>query len=161
MDNNQNQPIPQQPVPNQVPVSQPQQPQTTQPPSESFEPAVSPVQTSPIPPSQPIEPSSDGHPKAPLYLLVLIVMIVTIAALSLIFLNFSKPVEPKPSTASQNQKPTTSQPTATIIPEDKDTKALEMQGTSDDPNEIEKDLNKTDFSTLDKEAGSISAELGQ
>lgn len=145
-----------------LPTSQAQVPHQPQPSPESFEPQPPPPTPPPVtpPPPQPEEVKPPGKSsKIILYTLVIIVVVVTIAALVMIFQSFTKTSqESSKETEIQVELP---QPTITFASEDKDTEVLSEQGSSDEVADIEKDLQNTDFSNLDREIGSISSELSQ
>lgn len=142
-------------------VSQP----VSQPPVTSSPPSVSPP-TIPVPPppvSFPEEGIKPEHkPKTLITILVVIVVLLIIGALVMVALNFSGksvPVKEEVKKETQEQSVKIPQPTLTYIPVDSDTKALSTQGTSDEITDIEKDLNNTDFSNLDREVEDINSQL--
>lgn len=159
MDNQQNQNT-------QLPESKPVSPPPANPvPQESYQPPIPPPKvTQPPPPITAVQPVQEGSPNKPktfLYLLVVLVVIVTIISLGIILFNFSKPSEPKISQVTPTPAAVTSQPTITVTAEDQTTQNLSTQGTSDEIADIEKDLNNTDLTNIDKEVNDINSELSQ
>jgi len=148
MDNQQNQNT-------QLPESKPVSPPPVNPvPQESYQPPVPPPKVTQPPPTA-------AKPKTFLYLLVVLVVIVTIISLGIILFNFSKPRESPVSQVSPTPAAVTSQPTITVTAEDQATQNLSTQGTSDEIADIEKDLNNTDLTNIDKEVDDINLELSQ
>jgi flagellar basal body-associated protein FliL len=84
--------------------------------------------------------------------LVVTVMVLTVAAFY--FLGNNKNLENPSSNTS------TEQPESKTVPEeDFKTRALEKQGTTDEIDEIQKDLESTDLENLTEEINQIEAEL--
>lgn len=151
MDNNLNQTKP--------PPTVPQQPQV---PAESFEPTKTPLpvtnNASPVI-SQKIEKPPTNNSKIILYILLVLIVLVTLVALGYIIFNFSQPKQPVGQTT---QIPTVTTVAEEITPvEEDETQKLLNQGTSDEVSAIEKDLNDTNLTNLDKEVGDINNELSQ
>lgn len=150
MDNQQNQNT-------QLPESKPVSPPPANPvPQESYQPPIPPPKV-----TQPPPPPITAKPKTLLYLLVVLVVIVTIISLGIILFNFSKPRESPVSQVTSTPAAVTSEPTITVTAEDQATQNLSTQGTSDEIADIEKDLNNTDLTNIDKEVDDINSELSQ
>ncbi len=125
--------------------------------------------TSPPPPSV-VPPTSGGDEehkgkgkKTILYLLLIFIMLSTIIALALIILNYSKngeaPVSETPNLDNAQISIPAPSITAVVESDDAETKALSEQGTTDEVNDIETDLNNTDLTNIDKETTTIDSEL--
>ena len=137
------------------------------PPPTSSTPPPDPVSASiPTPPaSVPPETSSavqteEKKPKTGLVILVVLIVLLAIAGLIFVFFNFSSsetPEENIPPTPAQRVN--IPQPTITGFLQDEDTDTLNQQGITDEVDEIEKDLNNTDFTNLDKEVDLIEGGL--
>ncbi|MCL5019007.1 MAG: hypothetical protein M1426_00815 [Patescibacteria group bacterium] len=158
MDNQQNQ---NPPVPETKPVPPPVNPV----PQEPVIPVVPPV--NPVPPPVPpvvtpgpVQENLPNKPKTILYLLIVLVIIATIASLGVILFNYSKPSTPV-SQVTATPTAVAALPTPTMAAEDPATQKLTSQGTSDEIADIEKDLNNTDLTNIDKEVGDINSELNQ
>lgn len=98
-----------------------------------------------------------------LYIIALIVIILTIGALATVAVSFINKNKPKTeqNQITQDQTVTIPQPTISLTQPDADTLKLSIQGTSDEVTDIEKDLNSTNFTDLDKEVDQIGSVLSQ
>jgi hypothetical protein len=105
---------------------------------------VNPNQMPPITPSySPLEPSKKSY--GPLIAVVVILLVIVIGGLYFLGERMSRaPYTPVP------------QPEST---EDNVTASLKSQGSSDDLDSIEKDLNSTDLDNLDQGAAALQAEI--
>lgn len=143
----------------------PFQPSVPQPPPPPAEPPVIPTSSNvPPPPVQPstvsLEPPPKNHFKTFFYLLTILILLTTAIALGIIII---KSINLK---ISQPRQPNIIEPQETIIPSptpeeevNSDLKSLENQSSSDEIKDIEKDLQNTDFTNLEKEISSISSEI--